>query len=136
MRDNFKLKSKCYWYYVDLLGLYSVEALKALSGSVNPPGHPRPKASEQVPKMKKRVELKGTGPDREKERISAVEVVNWSVEIKKWQYQFIVFGIWRQLMKFVYTPRTQEIVHQMLVEIRIEVWSLVPECGRQKGLRD
>ena len=36
-----------------VLGLYSVEALKALSGSVNPPGHPRPKAAEQVPKMKK-----------------------------------------------------------------------------------
>lgn len=67
-----------------VLGLYSVEALKALSGSVNPPGHPRPKASEQVPKMEKRVELKATERDRERERISAVEVVNWSVrEIKK-----------------------------------------------------
>ena len=53
MRDNIKLKTECYWYNVDLLGLYSVEALKALSGSVNPPGHPRPNASEQVPKMKK-----------------------------------------------------------------------------------
>lgn len=66
-----------------VLGLYSVEALKALSGSVNPPGHPRPKASEQVPKMEKKVELKATERDKERERISAVEVVNWSVEIKK-----------------------------------------------------
>ena len=51
-----------------VLGLYSVEALKALSGSVNPPGHPRPKASEQVPKMEKKWNYKRRLSEIKKEK--------------------------------------------------------------------
>ena len=134
MRDNFKLKSKCHWYMWTYLVCILSRHWRLYRGVWTLQATQDQKHRSRSLKWKK-VELKATDRDRERERISTVEVVNWSVKSKKWHYQFIVFGIRRQLMKFVYTPR-KEIVYQVPVEIQIEVWSLVLECGRQKGLRD